>query len=1011
MPLNSKAFQEIEAQLSVLSLLLMFGVTCANAQPIVYVGINSSNSNLSSINAATNTVVATVPLAGVCPQGLAITPDGTLAYVTGECSNAVSVINTATGTVVATVPVGDDPSGVAITPDGTRAYVANAISGTVSVINTATNTVVATVTTGSPYRVAITPDGTRVYVTNGNYPGTVSVIDTATNTVVATVPVGDDPVGIAITPDGTRAYVANYGYYGDPSASVINTATNTVTATVVPVGAGPAAMAITPDGTRAYMANESGTVSVINTATNTVVATVAVGAVAASVAITPDGTLAYVGNAGDGTVSVINTATNTVVATVTVGGEPTAVAIAPLNPPSPPPTSFDDEFSSGTLDPAWVLAPGCGAFSVTANPGFLQHGLVGCSSGVAGAELFRQFTGSRWTFDTKVTYSMPAGGGQNLYLNLFFGPPSTNTFVTWLRHRDDGYAVNDLELNLIDGGATLPGGFGFGLGPPPCPADTCFLRITRVDQQVTVLLSSDGVNFTTLDSQTFTTNLGNLQTVLLVGSSFSSSSAYADYDYMRAAPAASMITPTVSFTGAPASAAYQSMFTVSATTNASTVAVITATGACTISGNTVTMSSGTGTCSLAANWAADQHYLAASANQSTIATKATATVSLNAASLSQTYDGTPKSVTASTNPAGLSVNFTYNGSNTAPMNAGTYSVIATVSDPNYQGTVSGTLQVNKTTLKVSANSTSRTYGAPNPTFSANYSGFVNGDNFATAVTGSPSLTTTATQTSLPGTYPIVAAQGSLLAANYTFSFVNGALTVTTTGVAPASGGTCNGAYTGTFNGNVTLSSGQTCVFVSGGITGNVALNGNNLVLSNATAAGSVQGQGNLVLSNNAHVKGNVTLTGGQLSLGGGSSIAGNLTLSGGSSLAMNGGSTGGDLTINGGGTFSIGPSTSIGGNLTIQSVLAGAAQSQVCGTTVKGNVTVQNDGVSVQVGSANSSSCAGNVVTGNLQLQQNTGSLLVFDNTVTGNLQCQNNSSISGMGNTAKQKQGQCTGF
>ena len=74
-------------------------------------------------------------------------------------------------------------------------------------------------------------------------------------------------------------------------------------------------------------------------------------------------------------------------------------------------------------------------------------------------------------------------------------------------------------------------------------------------------------------------------------------------------------------------------------------------------------------------------------------------------------------------------------------------------------------------------------------------------------------------------------------------------------------------------------------------------------------------------------------------------------------------------------------------------------------------VVAAADGVSVQVGSANSSSCAGNVVTGNLQLQQNTGSLLVFDNTVTGNLQCQNNSSISGMGNTAKQKQGQCTGF
>ena len=40
---------------------------------------------------------------------------------------------------------------------------------------------------------------TRAYVTNLGS-NTVSVIDTATNTVVATIPVGLTPVGIAITP-------------------------------------------------------------------------------------------------------------------------------------------------------------------------------------------------------------------------------------------------------------------------------------------------------------------------------------------------------------------------------------------------------------------------------------------------------------------------------------------------------------------------------------------------------------------------------------------------------------------------------------------------------------------------------------------------------------------------------------------------------------------------------------------------------------------------------------------
>src|SRR5262249_43923096 len=127
------------------------------------------------------------------------------------------------------------------------------------------------------------------YVTNF-VSGTVSVIDTATNTVVATVPVGSFPRGVAITPDGTHAYVANSV---SGTLSVIDTATNTVVATV-PMGSFPFWVAITPDGTHAYVTNfDSTTVSVIATATNTVVATVPVES-QFRLAITPDGTHVYV---------------------------------------------------------------------------------------------------------------------------------------------------------------------------------------------------------------------------------------------------------------------------------------------------------------------------------------------------------------------------------------------------------------------------------------------------------------------------------------------------------------------------------------------------------------------------------------------------------------------------------------------------------------------------------------------------------------------------------------------
>src|SRR6202142_4735724 len=67
--------------------------------------------------------------------------------------------------------------------------------------------------------------------------------------------------------------------------------------------------------------------------------------------------------------------------------------------------------------------------------------------------------------------------------------------------------------------------------------------------------------------------------------------------------------PTVTFTGAPASAVYQTIFTVVATSNSGVTPTITATGSCSISGTTVTMTSGTGKWTMKAPWAATDSYL------------------------------------------------------------------------------------------------------------------------------------------------------------------------------------------------------------------------------------------------------------------------------------------------------------------------------------------------------------------------------------------------------------------
>ena len=85
----------------------------------------------------------------------------------------------------------------------------------------------------------------------------------------------------------------------------------------------------------------------------------------------------------------------------------------------------------------------------------------------------------------------------------------------------------------------------------------------------------------------------------------------------------------------------------------------------------------------------DLNYYGSATNALVINPNATVTLG----NLFQLYTGSVISVTASTTPPGLTVNLTYNGSPNAPTNAGSYTVVGTVTDPNYYGSATNTLVV------------------------------------------------------------------------------------------------------------------------------------------------------------------------------------------------------------------------------------------------------------------------------------------------------------------------------
>lgn len=156
---------------------------------------------------------------------VAVTPDGSRAFVANIGSGNVTAIDLETGETLGHVATGEGAEGIAVGAGGERVWVTNRGADTVSAVDAKSLEVVATVEPGSfPIRAEVTPDGKWVLVSNARS-GTISVIDAESAEVARTVDLGVEaedgegrllqfgegspvPIGIEIAPDGKRAWVA-----------------------------------------------------------------------------------------------------------------------------------------------------------------------------------------------------------------------------------------------------------------------------------------------------------------------------------------------------------------------------------------------------------------------------------------------------------------------------------------------------------------------------------------------------------------------------------------------------------------------------------------------------------------------------------------------------------------------------------------------------------------------------------------------------------------------------------
>ncbi len=235
-------------------------------------GAQQGGHTLTVINLETQTVEQTIDLAPhTRPHGIEFLADGLHVAVTSERSQKLLIVNIATEETVHAIGTAAQASHmVALTPDGTRAFVANIASGSITALDLHTNKLIKEVKTGAGSEgIAVTPNGQEVWVTNRSAE-TVSIVDAQTLEVLAELPSPSFPIRVKITPDGNRALVSN-AQTGDVAVfdvrkrtlvkrvsmneSAKTDAENRLFSDQFGTSPVPVGILIAPDGRHAYIAN------------------------------------------------------------------------------------------------------------------------------------------------------------------------------------------------------------------------------------------------------------------------------------------------------------------------------------------------------------------------------------------------------------------------------------------------------------------------------------------------------------------------------------------------------------------------------------------------------------------------------------------------------------------------------------------------------------------------------------------------------------------------------------
>ena len=780
---------------------------------LVYVANNGGNS-VSVVNGDTN-VVTSVPV-GSNPVAAVVDPVDNQVYVVNQGANSVSVIDAPTNTVTP-VNVGAGPVAIDINPVTDVAYVANETDGTVTAITETFTTSNITVG-GSPVSVAVNPATNHVYVgkAGGNVTdidvsagttfdilatGTVNnvVVNPATNTIYASlqqnavtvvngnipsasvqVGVGNNPGPMAVDQKTGMVYVANRG---SANVSVLNGAS---LVTTVSLSSNPTAIGLNAATNKVYVGLFSGSVAVIDGSTNTVKTTISGTGIGTGVAVDPLSNRIYVSTVTG--ITVIDGSTDTLSTTIASAGA-TALVINPaldkvfgINSPAGTVTALNVD--SHVRFPITTAIQGVHDSMTISNPGdpvFVTSNLaptftITVTSAYTSSPAYVSYSGPPTPVNPSPSeaYAVTDGGPLTAVGNP---TPGTNPTTFTITMPNQSLGLHTLYVYSAYGNEGGHSSNGNALGNSPEMSTPTALNLIIVAVPSTTTVSSSNDTQEQGQNVTFTANLAIIKQN---PGAPDATGTISFYDGMSSTPFA-----TVSISGSGTA------YTATTTTNSLTVGTHTIRAV--YSGDTNYPSSTGSTVQSIVNAVPAHIIVAGGGTQTTVygqpfanplAVSVTDSTNAPVDGVSITY-----SVTSPLGSPGMTfipqpIGTTVSGSaqvTANPLAVGSFTVTASLPSgitptPTPQA-VNFTLNVTPAPLTITANDASRPYGQPNPQFSSTGSGLVNGDSASGVITGFAAFSTTATLTSAPGSYIITPTQGSLAAANYTFSFQPGHLTI------------------------------------------------------------------------------------------------------------------------------------------------------------------------------------------------------------------------------------------